>query len=101
MILENFDQFVLMFPNLLEATKEYWRQLDELEAAYQQGKIPLEEVDARVAELMASLASKRRAALSYFWGSWQHWLTRQRETLVGLAILALATYAWVLASPIS
>jgi len=90
-----------MFPNLLEATKEYWRQLDELEAAYQQGKIPLEEVDTRVAELMASLAIKRRAALSYFWRSWQHWLTRQRETLVGLTILALATYAWVLTSPIS
>ncbi len=29
-----------MFPNLIEATKEYWRQLDELEAAYQQGQIP-------------------------------------------------------------
>ncbi len=32
-----------MFPNLIEATKEYWRKLDELEAAYQQGEIPLEE----------------------------------------------------------
>ena len=89
-----------MFPNLLEATKEYWRQLDELEAAYQQGEIPLEEVDARVAELMAELASERRAAFTYFWHGWQHWLTRQRETLLGLAVLALVTYAWVLTSPI-
>ncbi|MGK7872464.1 MAG: hypothetical protein AB4426_03890 [Xenococcaceae cyanobacterium] len=90
-----------MFPNLLEATKEYWRKLDELEAAYKQGEIPLEEVDARVAELMAELAQERRAAFTYFWRGWQHWLTAQRETLIGLAILALVTYAWVLVSPIS
>ena len=90
-----------MFPNLLEATKEYWRKLDELEAAYQQGEIPLEEVDARVAELMAELARERRAALTYFWHGWQHWLMTQRETLVGLAILALVTYGWVLTSSIS
>jgi hypothetical protein len=36
-----------MFPNLLEATKEYWRKLDRLEAAYPQGEIPLEEVVVR------------------------------------------------------
>jgi hypothetical protein len=87
-----------MFPNLLEATKEYWRKLDELEAAYQQGQIPLKEVDAKVAELMAELSEERRAAFSYFWHGWQHWLTTQRETLVGLAILSLVTYAWVLTS---
>jgi hypothetical protein len=90
-----------MLPNLFEATKEYWRKLDELEAAYQQGEIPLEEVDARVAELMAELAQERRVALSYFWHGWQHWLTTQKETLVGLAILALVTYAWALTSPFS
>ena len=64
-----------MFPNLLQATKEYWRKLDELEVAYQQGEIPLEEVDARVAELIAELALQRRAAFTYFWHGWQHWLT--------------------------
>ncbi len=85
-----------MFPNLLEATKEYWRKLDELEVAYQQGKIPLEEVDAKVAELMAELAVERRATFSYFRHICQHWLTTQRETLVGLAVFALVTYAWVL-----
>ena len=90
-----------MFPNLLEATKEYWRQLDELEAVYQQGKIPLEEVDALVAELIAELARKRRVALTYFWHGLQHWLTTQRETLIGLAILAFVTYAWVLTSSIA
>lgn len=89
-------QFMFMFPNLLEATKEYSHKLDHLEAAYQQGEIPLEEVDAKVAELMTELAQERRAALTYFWHGWQHWLTTQKETLIGLAILVLATYAWVL-----
>ncbi len=45
-----------MFPNLFQATFDYWRKLDELEAAYQKGEIPLKEVDARVADLMAELA---------------------------------------------
>jgi hypothetical protein len=90
-----------MFPNLLEATKEYWRKIDRLEAAYQQGEIPLEEVDARVAELMTELSQERRTAFSYFWHGWQYWLTTQRETLIGLAILALVAYAWVLTIPIS
>ncbi len=90
-----------MFPNLLEATKEYWQRLDRLEAAYQQGEIPLEEVDARVAELMTALAKERRTAFNYFWHGWQHWLTRQRETLIGLAILALTTYFWMLTSSIA
>lgn len=90
-----------MFPNLLEATKEYWHKLDRLEAAYQQGEIPLEEVDARVAELMTELAQERRAAFSYCWHGWQYWLTTQRETLIGLAILVIVTYGWLLTSPIS
>ncbi len=87
-----------MFPNLLEATKEYWRKLDRLESAYQQGEIPLKEVDARVAELMAELAQERHAAFTYFRHGWQHWMTAQRETLMGLAILVLVTYAWILTS---
>ncbi len=85
-----------MFPNLLQATKKYWRKLDELEVAYQQGEIPLKEVDARVAELMAELAQERRAAFAYLWHSWQHLLTTQRETLMGLAIVILVIYVWLL-----
>ncbi len=85
-----------MFPNLFQATKEYWRKLDELEAAYQQGTIPLKEVDARVAKLMAELAQERRAAFAYLWHSWQHLLTTQRETLMGLAIVILLIYVWLL-----
>ena len=61
-------------------------------------KSPAQEVDARVAELIAELALQRRAAFTYFWHGWQHWLTTQRETIIGLAILALVTYAWVFTS---
>ena len=85
-----------MFPNLFQATKEYWHKLDELEIAYQQGKIPLEEVDAQVADLMAQLAQERRAALAFLWHSFHHWLATKRETVVGLVIIAIATYTWVL-----
>ena len=90
-----------MFPNLFQATQEYWRKLDELEKSYQQGEIPLKEVDARVAELMAELAQERRAAFAYFWHSWQHLLTTQRETLMGLAIVILIIYVWLLNHPIA
>lgn len=85
-----------MFPNLFQATQEYWRKLDELEKSYQQGEIPLKEVDARVAELMAELAQERRAAFAYFWHSCQHLVTTQRETLMGLVIVILLIYVWLL-----
>ena len=95
----NFGQnFQLMIPNLFEATKVYWRKLDQLEAAYQQGEVSLEEVDTKVAELMADLAQERRAAFTYFLRGWRHWLTTQRETLIGLGAVALVAYAWVLTS---
>ena len=90
-----------MFPNLLQATKEYWRQLDELEIAYQQGEISIDEVDARVADLMAELADERRAAFRYLWHGCLHWITTQKETVISLAILALVTYAWALTNMIS
>lgn len=85
-----------MIVNLLEATKEYWRELDQLEAAYQQGEISLEEVNAQVALLMSELGQKRRAAITYALQGWQHWLTEQKEVLVGIAILLLMTYGWLL-----
>ena len=85
-----------MFPNLFQATQEYWRKLDELEESYQQGEIPLKEVDARVAELMAELAQERRAAFAFLWHSCQHLVTTQRETLMGLAIVILLIYVWLL-----
>lgn len=84
-----------MFPNLFQATKDYWRKLDKLEADYQQGKISLEVVNAMVAELMAELSQERRTALSGVWQIWQNWLVGRRETLVGLAIFVSVTYVWI------
>ncbi|NRB07949.1 MAG: hypothetical protein HRU34_12600 [Richelia sp.] len=87
-----------MFPNLFQATTEYWRKLDELELAYQQGKISLEEVDVRVAYLIAELAIERRATFTYFYRICQHWLTTQRRTVISLVLLGLLTYIWVLSN---
>ncbi len=85
-----------MFPNLLEATREYWRQLDQLELAYQQGEIPIEEVDARVKELMAELSNQRRLAWRYLGQSWQSWLSESGNVALAIAIISLATYLWYL-----
>lgn len=90
-----------MFPDLFTITQNYWHQLDEIEADYQQDKISLEEVDRRVAQAMTALAKKRRAVLNYFWSSWQRWLTAHTETVIGLAVLALITSAWVLTLSVS
>ena len=87
-----------MFPNLFQATTEYWRKLDELELAYKKGRISLEEVDVRVAELIAELAVERRATFTYFYRICRHWLTTQRQTVIGLVMLAIITYGWVLSN---
>lgn len=83
-----------MFPNLLEATTTYWQKLDQLEARYRKGDISLDEVNRRVAELMAELGEARRLSMAFVWHSLQRVLTHQRETVVGLAIIALVTYGW-------
>ena len=84
-----------MLPNLLEATNEYWRKLNELEAAYQRGEVPIEEVDARVQSLMVELGRERRAALRYVLNGWGRLWNEQREIIVGMAILGIITYSWV------
>ena len=55
-----------MFPNLFEATTEYWRQLDKIESRYQQGELSIEEVDKEVEILMKQLGQKRRESLRFF-----------------------------------
>lgn len=54
-----------MMPNLLEATNDYRRKLDDLKAAYQRDDVSLEEVKWRVKELMAELEQERRRTFSY------------------------------------
>ena len=86
-----------MIPNLMEATRDYWHQLDELEAAYQRGEVSIAEVNARVKELMTELSRSRRESLSYFWSGIRRRWDDQREAIVGVAGLGVLTYGWLLA----
>ena len=84
-----------MLPNLVAATHDYWKKLDRLEAAYQNGEVSLEEVDARVAELMTELAAERRATFRLFGQSFWYWLNSQREVVVGIVVAVIAIYLWL------
>lgn len=87
-----------MIPNLLEATNEYWRKLNELEAAYQRGEVSLEEVDARVAVLMAELGQERRASVRFLLDNLSRVWQEQRELVVGLGLIGVLTYGWIVIS---
>lgn len=84
-----------MIPNLLEATNEYWRQLNELEAAYQRGEVSLEEVDATVATLMTELGAERRATLRFLMDNMSRIWHGQREIIISMGLVGVLTYAWV------
>ena len=86
-----------MIPNLMEATRDYWHQLDELEAAYQRGEVSIAEVNARVKELMTDLGRSRRESFTYFWSRIRRLWDDQREAIVGVAGLGVLTYGWLLA----
>jgi hypothetical protein len=83
-----------MLIDLQEETRQYWKKLDKLENAYQEGKVSIEEVDAEVASLMADLGKKRRIAMENFLQVTKIWLIQQRETLTALAILGTVAYLW-------
>ncbi|HEY9858406.1 MAG TPA: hypothetical protein V6D16_02790 [Candidatus Obscuribacterales bacterium] len=87
-----------MMPNLLAATQDYWSKLNELEAAYQRGEVSLPEVDARVAELMQELGQERRATIDFMLNNARHLWNQQRETIVGVSLLGVLTYAWAVMS---
>jgi hypothetical protein len=87
-----------MFPNLLESTREYWRKLDKLEADYQRGDVSIDEVNVRVTELMQELGQNRRLAISAVWNGLQRWFKMQKETVLGLAMVSLVAYIWVLSN---
>lgn len=84
-----------MIPDLLQATREYWRQLDELEAAYHRDEVSLEEVDVRVEALMQELGQTRRQALRATWVSLQAFVQQQREALAGAAAIGVLAYVWL------
>ena len=86
-----------MFPNLFEATTEYWQQLDEIESRYQQGELSIEEVDQEVEMLMKQLGQKRRESFRFFRDSLSHWISTHTEFLIGLVFVLMVAYSWMLA----
>ena len=87
-----------MIPNLLEATKEYWRNLNELDTEYQRGEVSLEEVNARVAKLMVGLGRERRASVKFLLDNVSRIWHEQKELVVGLGMVCALTYAWIVVS---
>lgn len=85
-----------MFPDLFEATKEYWQQLDEIESLYQQGKLSIEEVDREVEILMKQLGRKRKESLLFLTESFSHWVSNHTELLVTLVFVLTVVYSWML-----
>jgi ElaB/YqjD/DUF883 family membrane-anchored ribosome-binding protein len=83
-----------MFPNLFHATQEYWYKLDQIEKAYYQNELTLEEVNAEVEKLMQELGQQRKDAYSFFRQQFSHFLTQYKEFVLGVAFAVLAIYFW-------
>jgi hypothetical protein len=81
--------------NLLQATRDYWKKLDAVEAAYQRGELSVPEVNARVHDLMAELGATRRQAFKDLWASAQVTLSQQREAIAGTVAVGLLAYLWL------
>jgi hypothetical protein len=84
-----------MFTDLFSATQDYWRKLDEVEAAYKRDEMTLEEVNAEVQRLMIDLGNHRRRAIKDFWASLQYFIQQQREVLAGTAVIGVLAYIWL------
>jgi hypothetical protein len=85
-----------MFPNLFEATTEYWQQLDLIESRYKQGELSPSEVDREVKMLMKQLGQKRRENLRFFRDSLSRWISTHTELLIGLVFVLMVAYSWIL-----
>jgi hypothetical protein len=81
--------------NLLQATRDYWKKLDAVEAAYQRGELSVPEVNARVHDLMAELGATRRQAFKDLWASAQVTISQQREAIAGTVAVGLLAYLWL------
>ncbi|MGB5769659.1 MAG: hypothetical protein WBM32_07290 [Crocosphaera sp.] len=85
-----------MFPNLFEATTEYWQQLDLIESRYKEGELSPSEVDREVKMLMKQLGQKRRENLRFFRDSLSRWISTHTELLIGLVFVLMVAYSWML-----
>lgn len=84
-----------MFPDLIGATRAYWRKLDEVEAAYRRDELTLEEVNIRVRDLMAELGQTRQQTLREAWAILQTFMQQQGEALAGVAAIGILAYVWL------
>jgi hypothetical protein len=84
-----------MFPDLIDATRDYWRKLDAVEAAYKRNELTLSEVDAEVNALMAELGQTRRRVLRDTWAATQVVIQPQRDVIAGVAALGVLAYVWL------
>ncbi|MFQ4137424.1 hypothetical protein PGN35_013995 [Nodosilinea sp. PGN35] len=84
-----------MFPDLIGATRDYWRKLDEVEAAYRRNELTIQEVDAEVEALMVELGQTRRQQLRDAWAALQTFVNQQGEALVGVTALGMLAYVWL------
>lgn len=87
-----------MLPDLIGATRDYWRQLDAVEAAYRRNELTAEEVNSQVKALMADLGQTRRQLLRDSWAILQTSINRQGEALAGVAALGVLAYLWLVAN---
>lgn len=87
-----------MLPDLMGATRDYWRKLDEVEAAYRRDELTIKEVDAEVKALMVELGQTRRQLLRDSWAIAQTFVNQQGEALAGVAALGVLAYVWLVAN---
>ncbi|WOD39181.1 hypothetical protein [Nodosilinea sp. E11] len=87
-----------MLPDLIGATRDYWRKLDEVEAAYRRQELTIDEVDLKVKALMVELGQTRRQLLSDAWAIFQTFVRQQGDALAGVAALGVLAYVWLVAN---
>ncbi|MGF1517352.1 MAG: hypothetical protein ACFCVB_06050 [Nodosilinea sp.] len=87
-----------MLPDLIGTTRDYWRKLDELEAAYRRNELTAQEVDAQVQALMVELGQTRRQLLRDSWAIFQNFIARQGDALAGVTALGALAYVWLVVS---
>lgn len=84
-----------MLPDLIGATRDYWRKLDQVEAAYRRDELTAAEVNTQVKVLMAELGQTRRQLLHDAWAIFQTFLQRQGDALAGVTALGVLAYVWL------
>ncbi|TVQ07311.1 MAG: hypothetical protein EA368_14505 [Leptolyngbya sp. DLM2.Bin27] len=87
-----------MLPDLIGATRDYWRKLDEVEAAYRRHELTTAEVNAQVEALMVELGNTRRQLLRDSWAIFQTFVQQQGDALAGMAALGVLAYVWLVAN---